>query len=338
MLLVAGLFTFVLALQLLKHGAAAYGPAVIQWLHISNTSNALGFGWLLAHVFLSGSPVAATAVSLFASGTISDVQTFTMITGSRLGAAFIVLLTGFLYTMRGYRQETSIATGVLALLTTAAIYLPALGPGYWLLTSGVLRTWQVETAAPLESWLDHLMVPIVHMLEGWLPGWAFLGCGLLVLLVGFSLIDQALPTITPEHRASLHIARLVNNPIALFLLGAAITSVTLSVSVSLSLLVPLSAKRLIQPRHMLPYIMGANVTTFIDTLVAALIIGGPAAFTIVLVEMVSVTVLSLVVLLCCYRHFERMVLALQAQITRTSVSLALFVGAMLLLPVLLLVL
>jgi hypothetical protein len=247
-----------------------------------------------------------------------------------------VLLTGFVYYVRGYHQKSSIATGILALLTTAAIYLPALLPGSWMLSSGVLRPWQVEATTPVDSWFDQFCAPIITLLDTWLPGWALLLCGLGILLAAFSLIDRALPQITPEHWSFAHISRVTSHPLALFALGGIITSMTMSVSVSLSVLVPLSARGIIQPRHILPYVMGANITTFIDTLIAALIVGGPAAFTIVLVEVVSVTVLSLIVLLFCYRHFERVILRLQAWIIRDGYTLAMFLGSMLLLPLLLL--
>jgi Na+/phosphate symporter len=127
-----------------------------------------------------------------------------------------------------------------------------------------------------------------------------------------------------------------SHPLALFALGGLITSMTMSVSVSLSVLVPLSARGIIQPRHIVPYVMGANITTFIDTLIAALIVGGPAAFTIVLVEVISVTVLSLLVLLFCYRHFERVILQLQGWIIQDGRAMVVFLGVLLILPLLLL--
>ena len=113
-------------------------------------------------------------------------------------------------------------------------------------------------------------------------------------------------------------------------------SLTLSVSVSLSILVPLSARGLVRRENTLPYIMGANITTFIDTLVAALINGGPAAFTIVLVEMISVAVLSLLVLSLAYRPFERAILRAQEVIIRSNQTLGAFLCIMLIIPVILL--
>lgn len=334
--LLAGLFFFAVALQLLKEGASGYGGVIIGFLNITNPTNSLGFGWLLAYLFLSGSPVAAVAVSFFASGTIDGIQTFTMITGSRLGASFIVLFVGFIYYLRGHQRSASISIGVLALLTTAAIYLPALALGYWLLNSEMLASVQLSTTTPLSSFIDTAVDPIVAMTAQVLPGWGLLVGGVAILLMAFNLLDRALPEMNPERSAFRRIGRLVYRPAAMFLLGAAVTSLTLSVSVSLSILVPLSARGLVRRENTLPYIMGANITTFIDTLVAALIAGGPAAFTIVLVEMVSVAILSVLVLLFCYRAFERAILRLQEVIIRTNYTLAAFLGVMLIVPLFLL--
>lgn len=333
---IGGLFLFVIALELLKKGAGGYGRELIGFLNVSTPASALGFGWLLAYIFLSGSPVAAVAVSFFASGTIDTIQTFTMITGSRLGASFIVLFVGFLYYLRGHRRTASVSIGVLALLTTAAIYLPALAIGYWLLSSNVLGVLQVQAASPLSSFIDVVVDPIINLAVAWLPAWALLLVGAGVLLTAFNLLDKALPEMNPERSAFSRIGGLVYKPMAMFLLGAAITSVTMSVSVSLSILVPLSAKGLVRRENTLPYIMGANITTFIDTLVAALIVGGPAAFTIVFVEMFSVAALSLAVLLLAYRPFERGIMGLQELIIRNNRTLAAFLGVMLLVPLLLL--
>lgn len=337
LLTVAGLFCFVLALQLLKEGAATYGHTVLAFLTVSSSTGALGFGWLLAYVFLSGSPVAAIAVTLFAAETITALQTFTMITGSRLGASFVILCVGLLYYLRGHRHSAGVAIGVLALLTTAAIYLPALAIGYWLLTSERFAVLQIGTVTPMSSFIDALYGPIIAGIERLgLPGWVIFLGGIGVLLLAFGLLDRALPEMHGERGAFKRVGRLVYRPLSMFILGALVTSVTLSVSVSLGLLVPLAARGVVRREKTVPYIMGANITTFIDTLVAALIVGGPAAFMIVLVEMVSVAVLSLLVLLLCYRRFERAILRIQERILHDKRAFAVFVGIVLVIPVVLL--
>lgn len=90
-----------------------------------NLWSGLGFGWLGSYLVLSGSPIAAVALTFFDVGAISAPTAFTMIVGSRLGASIVVLLIGLVYILRGFEQRTSLLTGILALLVTATIYVPA---------------------------------------------------------------------------------------------------------------------------------------------------------------------------------------------------------------------
>ena len=77
----------------------------------------------------------AVALSLFVGGAATELQTFTMLSGSRLGASFVVLLVGFLYALRnrGPNRRESIGMGVLALSLTAVVYVPGMAIGYGIL-------------------------------------------------------------------------------------------------------------------------------------------------------------------------------------------------------------
>ena len=84
------LFLFVGALQLMKTGAASLDVLQNEGFLVKNAGSTLGLGWIGALFVLSGSPVAASALTLVAADSISEIQGFTMLTGSRLGAAFVV--------------------------------------------------------------------------------------------------------------------------------------------------------------------------------------------------------------------------------------------------------
>ena len=92
--LVVGLGLFVTALGLMKAGATALVPTLEGSIFTDNAWSTLGLGWLGACLVLSGSPVAASALALLDGGAIDRTQSFTMLTGSRLGAAFVVLVVG----------------------------------------------------------------------------------------------------------------------------------------------------------------------------------------------------------------------------------------------------
>lgn len=52
-------------------------------------------------------------------------------------------------------------------------------------------------------------------------------------------------------------------------------------SVSVGLLVPLYGQGLVRRRETVPYLLGANVTTLGDTLIAAVALGSPGGFAVV---------------------------------------------------------
>jgi Na+/phosphate symporter len=124
----------------------------------------------------------------------------------------------------------------------------------------------------------------------------------------------------------------------MFLLGAGVTTISMSVSVSLGILVPLSNRGYIRRENVIPYIMGANITTFVDTLLAAVLLDNPPAFTVVLTEMISIAIVSLIILVFMYRPFERNSLRLVAKITENSRNLAVFMAVLFVTPIVLLLL
>jgi sodium-dependent phosphate cotransporter len=334
-LVIVGLFVFILALEFLKRGAGSLAP-LLATLRVQSLKEAVAFGWLMAYVVLSGSPVAAIALSLFSGNVITDVMSLGMITGSRLGASFIVLFVGFIYNLRGYRRVASISIGVLAWLVTATIYIPALALGYVILSAGWLDGAQFGSPAALTSVLDWIVEPIAEWVVARFPTWALFVVGVGCLLAAFRIFDRVLPQVDGEAGAFGNIANLVYRPMVMFLIGAAFTSLTLSVSVSLTLLVPLATRGYIRRENIIPYIMGANITTFIDTLFASLLLNTPRAFTVVLVEIITVGIFSLLAMLVFYRPYQRAMSKLLDIILRNYWTLGVFLLIIVGVPILLL--
>jgi hypothetical protein len=81
--------------------------------------------------------------------------------------------------------------------------------------------------------------------------------------------------------------------------------------------------------------MGANITTFIDTLLAAVLLNNPPAFTIVFVEMLSITIVSVFILIFIYRRYERAMLKSVAWMTTRNRNLAVFMVTIFVIPLIL---
>src|ERR687892_1062209 len=164
LLFLPAMYLFILAVQIMKTGAAAIGPDIQGQFPFANGISTLGFGWLGAYFVLSGSPVAASAISLFGAGTLTRLQTFTMLSGSRLGASFIVLVTGFLYAMRNGARSTrneSLGIGIQAMTMTAVVYIPGMLIGYAILKAGLLSGVDLHANDSVDAVLGAVWGPIV---------------------------------------------------------------------------------------------------------------------------------------------------------------------------------
>ncbi len=333
---IAALALFVLALQILKTGAGGLKP-VLHGLSAEGTPGLLGFGWLGSYLVMSGSPVAAIALSLFSGGTISDTETFAMINGSRLGASFIVLFVGFLYYVGRKRDPDSIYIGVVALLTAMTLWTPVIPIGSLVLRQGWFDGVRLGSPGALTSVVNVIYDPITSRAHDHLPDLALFALGIPALLAAFAVFDRVLPNLDAPSPAFERFSRLSQHRLAMFAFGSAVTLLTMSVSLSLTILVPLTMKGYVKRQHLIPYIMGANIATWIDTLFASLLLNTPHAFTIVFTEMVVGGGISLVVLLLLYPVYSRAILSLAHRITATRRNFVIFLSLIPVTPGILLV-
>ncbi len=125
----------------------------------------------------------------------------------------------------------------------------------------------------------------------------------------------------------------------MFLMGCFACLLTLSVSVAITVLVPLAARGYIDRKDAIPYIAGANITTLADTLVAAMLLpDGTSSVHVVLALALAVTIITVLLLAFAYRPVGRGIMALDDWVVQTSVRLWLFVGVLFSAPIALVVL
>ena len=334
---VLGLFLFVTALGLMKAGASELKDSLDGSIFTDNAWSTLGLGWLGACVVLSGSPMAASSLALLDGGAINRTESFTMLTGSRLGAAFVVLLVGVIYALRNKNQgerRAPLSIGILSLMMTAIVYVPGAIVGYLLLRNGTFDSLDIGTSPGLTSFTDTAFGWAADLLKDVAPDWLLFPVGLGVLLLGFSAFDRALPVLsgeTLEQRSDAWYTR----KWPMFLVGCGVTFLTLSVAVSLTLLVPLVAKGILRRANTLPYIMGANITTLADTLVAAIVLGNQDGVRVVVAVTITVTVWTLFLLTFCYPQLRRLCLGFARWILTSHKRLGAFAGFLFAIPVLL---
>lgn len=330
------LFLFVGALQVMKTGAGALSILNNDGLLVRNAGSTLGLGWIGALFVLSGSPVAASALTLVAADSISEIEGFTMLTGSRLGAAFVVLLVAVIYALRGGegKRMAPVSTAVMALSATALIYTPGALLGLGLLRWGPFQNLDLHFPGRFSDLLDVVYGGILDRIETWPAGVLFL-VGLGILLVAFKLIDTVVPDLTDEQIESSRLSWL-ERKWPMFALGCLVALIAMSVSVALTVLVPLVSKGYVKRENILPYIIGANITTLGDTLLAAFLLDSPAAVRIVLAGILGTTIVSVFLLAFFYPQIRTGIWKFQRTIVKggSKTRLGAFTIALFLVPIL----
>lgn len=334
----AGIYVFILGIQLMQVSAESLAPIFQDFFQTFLTTpiQSMGFGWTLTYLVLSGSPVAAIGLSFLEAGFLSLEAAFLMIMGSRFGASFIVIVIGLVAIARGGGREESLSMGVLSFLVTFSIYVPALFLGFWLLASGSLSWLTITTPPALLDLIGTLFGPLITFLRDLLPPAAIFVVAFASLYAGLSLFDRAFHRTEVEEVEVSAIHRLLEVPAFSFVLGAGITFLSTSVSLSLGMLVPLYLKGYLRRRDVVPYIMGANITTFADTLLVGFVLATNAGINLVLIAMLAVGIVSLVALLL-YRFYSRGLLWLFHWTFHSNRALVTFVVVMVATPVILLV-
>lgn len=335
--LLIGLGLFVTALGVMKAGATALIPALEGSVFTDNPWSTLGLGWLGACLVLSGSPVAASALTWLDGRAIDASQAFTMLTGSRLGASFVVLVVGFIYTLRktgesGKTRRAPMSIGILSLTMTMVAYLPGALLGWLLLTGGQLDGVNLTPPPSLLSFTDMAFGWAVDLAKNNLPGWALFPVGLGILLLAFKAFDAALPQVDSE-RLEHQDNAWYKKTWVMFAVGCGVALLTLSVSVALTVLVPLVAKGYLKKEDTLPYIAGANITTLADTLVAAILLGNPVASRVVLAEVLGVGAWTLLLIALFYPTVRRGCLGVSRATLKTNPRLAGFLGVLFTVPI-----
>ena len=254
-----------------------------------------------------------------------------MLTGSRLGAAFVVLVVAVIYAARGRGPPARAGLHRRPRTHGDRGRLPARGRARRAasLLGAVCRS-RDRLSAGFIDLIDFVYGDIVERAKE-LPAFVTFLAGVGVLLLAFKLIDAALPDLDDDRVARR--PAWLRRKWPMFALGSAVALVTMSVSVALTVLVPLVAKKMVR-QYVLPYIMGANITTLGDTMLAAFALDSPAAVRVVLAEVIAAGSLSILLLALAYPTVWSALWGMQTAITRSRTRLAVFTLGVLLVPVL----
>jgi sodium-dependent phosphate cotransporter len=306
------LYLFFVSIELIGKAFKGFGGGFAENL-IATTSNpfvGLFIGVLATTIAQSSSLTTSVLVGMVAVGTINVQNAIPVVMGANIGTTVTNTIVAMAHITR--KQEFEKAFGgaivhdffnllsVIVILPLHLLTQLIFDKGFLeYAASGLTRIFAGVGGTKFASPLKLVTKPVIALLNGRLfPGIARIFAeqqsdavtriaAIITLIFAIGLLFLALKYMTKFMRSAIAIkienlfdSYLFKTAIRSFILGAILTSIVQSSSVTTSLSVPLIAAGLLTIEQIFPYVLGANLGTTITAILASLATGSPVAITV----------------------------------------------------------
>lgn len=291
---IISIYLFVSAIVLIKSSAKIMGVALAEKivLVIRDTTSAVFAGWIATALLHSSGAFDSIVVAFTSSGVMPLNLAVAAIIGAEVGTTVTPFLISVIERMKGEHESeasfTVTMSHVLYNLVTLAIFYP-LELFFGVFTNIATQGSNVFVKMP---WLNavpdllDVVTPWVDPLLDYIPPWSGIVLGALILILALGAVEKYMTAIFSMPRSWNLIRSTFTRPKRAFIAGFLFTLLVPSTTVMVSLLVPLATSGVIKADYyILPYILGANIGTVFDVMIAALATGDPIGLGVWLVHL-----------------------------------------------------
>lgn len=288
------IYFFISAIVLLKNSAKIMGVELAETivLLIRDTTSAVFAGWISTALLHSSGAFDSIICAFTSSGVMPLSLAVATIIGAEIGTTVTPFLISVIEHLKG-KRETGAAfnvtmSHVLYNLFTLALFYP-LESFFGVFTK--IAEWgnkQFIKITVLNAVPDILntITPWVKPLLYYIPPWSGLILGGIMILVSLGAVEKYMTSIFSMPRSWNLIRSTFTKPRRAFIAGFIFTLLVPSTTVMVSLLVPLATSGIFKADYyILPYILGANIGTVFDVMIAAMATGDPIALGVWLVHL-----------------------------------------------------
>jgi sodium-dependent phosphate cotransporter len=291
---IISIYFFISAIVLIKNSAKIIGEALAEMivLLIRDTTSAVFAGWISTALLHSSGAFDSIICAFTSSGVMSLSLSVAAIIGAEIGTTVTPFLISVLERMKR-RGDTGAAfnvtmSHVLYNLFTLALFYPLelffgffSNIAYWGTRQFIKITWLNKVPDLLDS-----ITPWVKPFINVIGPWGSLISGGTLLLLALGAVEKYMTEIFSMPRSWNLIRSTFSKPKRAFIAGFLFTVLVPSTTVMVSLLVPLAASGIFKAEYyILPYILGANIGTVFDVMIAAMATGDPIALGVWLVHL-----------------------------------------------------
>lgn len=290
--IVLTLYLFLLSIKLLGHSFKLFGKGFAETM-IQMTSNpfaGLIIGIVATSLIQSSSTTTSVVVGLVAGGALTLNNAIPIIMGANIGTTITNTLVsfGFVSNRVEFRRAFSASVvhdffNICAVIVLFPIELKfnILARSAAFLESGFSGAGGLKMFNPLKFILD----PAVRLVDRLLAPVPYesivmMILSLILLFAALSFLIKTLRSLVLSRIEVIVNQYLFKNDLMGFVLGAAITAVVQSSSITTSIIIPLAGAGLISVRQIFPYTLGTNIGTTVTAILAAMATQNHVALTV----------------------------------------------------------
>tara|TARA_Y100000034_G_scaffold75166_1_gene90296 strand:+ start:6398 stop:7474 length:1077 start_codon:yes stop_codon:yes gene_type:complete len=303
--LVLFLYLFILSIELIKKSSLLLAPGVKSFLLQSlHPIKALAFGWFSTAIVQSSGAISTITATFAGNNLINFPTAVYIVIGAALGTTITAIIIS-LITVSAKRKDFrhGFEIGLCYAIYSALLVIIAFLLEYFF---KFFSKTSIFLASRISGKISLLKIPdLVGVITSPIINPLFNNSNkIFILILGFAILIFSLRYVGKavigvfggEENARSFIDKHFESKYKAYLIGALLTAILFSSSITIGLLVPLAVTRLIGLRRAIPFILGADLGTFTDVLLAALIIDKIPALAIALVY-IMIAVLGAVIFL-----------------------------------------
>jgi len=331
--LIGLLYLFILSIELIKKSSLFLAPNIKDFLLQSlSPIKAVSVGWFSTAIVQSSGAVSTITAAFAGNNLLSFPTAVYIVIGAALGTTITAIIIS-LITVSAKRKDFrhGFEIGLCYAIYSAFLVIIAFLLEYFF--SFFSKT-SIFLASKLGGKISLLKIPdLVGIITSPIVNPLFSKNNkIFILILGFAILIFALRYMGKavigifggEENARKFINKHFESKYKTYLIGALLTAVLFSSSITIGLLVPLAVVRLIGLKRSIPFILGADLGTFTDVFLAALIIDKIPALAIALVY-IMIAVLGALIFLPNTKFLFRITKYVSKKLIKISRKKALYI-------------
>lgn len=280
------LYLFIFSIELIKKTSLVFAPDIKNFLAQSLTPlKAICTGWFTTSIAQSSGAVGSVTAAFAGNNFITLSTAIYILIGASLGTTITALIISLITTTKKRKDfrhgfEIGLCYSLYSAMLVIIVFILEYFFKLFSKTSLFLANFLGEKISLLHipNFIELITSPLMNLVSKINNHFSILILAFIILIFTLKYISKSVIKILGgESKARKFINKHFESKYKTYLIGAILTGIVFSSSITIGLLVPLAVARLINLKKAIPFILGADLGTFTDIFLASIIINKPLA-------------------------------------------------------------